>query len=144
METAIAEVKVKVQYYLCKKILFVNFFGNNLRVLRLRAGRTQEEMEQLLGIGKNTWSNYENSRSQPGIEGLIQISNFFGVTLDTLIVEKLDDEKHVPKKPKPYSKVVRATKVKENGFEYLLKKVERMEKDLDSMKKSQGGKNQSR
>lgn len=140
METAIAEVKVKVQYYLFKKTLFVNFFGNNLRVLRLRAGHTQEEMEQLLGIGKNTWSNYENSKSQPGIEGLIQISNFFGVTLDTLIVDKLDDQKHVPKKPKPYPKAVKTTKVKESGFEYLLKKVERMEKDLDSIKKSQTGK----
>jgi transcriptional regulator with XRE-family HTH domain len=98
-------------------------------------------MEDLLGVREKTWSNYENGVSEPGIEGLIQISNFFGVTLDALIVEDLnDDGKHMPKKPKPYLKVAKSSKVKESGFEYLLKKVERIEKDLDSMRKSKSGK----
>lgn len=119
----------------------MNYLGNNLRVLRTRNGHTQKDMEDLLGIGEKTWSNYENNNSEPGIETLIQISNFFGVTLDELIVDKLDDAgKQVQKKPKPYPRLTKSSKVKESGFEYLLKKVEKMEKDLDSMKKSQSGK----
>lgn len=116
----------------------MNFLGNNLRMLRNRAGHTQKDMEDLLGVREKTWSNYENGVSEPGIEGLIQISNFFGVTLDALITQDLnDDGRHVPKKPKPYLKVAKSSKIKESGFEYLKKKVERMEKDLNSIKKSQ-------
>jgi transcriptional regulator with XRE-family HTH domain len=98
-------------------------------------------MEKLLGIGKNTWSHYENSKSEPNMACIIQISKFFGVTLDELILEKLDDNgKQAQKKPKPYPTNSKSSKVKESGFEYLLKKVEKMEKELDSMKKSQSGK----
>jgi transcriptional regulator with XRE-family HTH domain len=119
----------------------VNFFGNNLRVLRIRNGHTQEDMEKLLGIGKNTWSHYENSKSEPSMACLIQISNFFGVTLDELIVKRLgDNEVQVKKKPRPYPTNDKSGKVKESGFEYLKKKVEKLEKEFDSMKKSQSGK----
>lgn len=116
----------------------MNFFGNNLRVLRIKNGHTQEDMEKLLGIGKNTWSHYENSKSEPNMACLIQISNFFGVTLDELIVEKLEGEETQAKKsPKPYPKNYKISRVRESGYNYLLKKVEKLEKDLDSIRRSQ-------
>ena len=117
------------------------FFGNNLRVLRTRNGHTQEDMERLLGISKNTWSNYENSKSEPSIEGLQQISNFFGVTLDQLILQNLDDnDKHVPKRPRPYAKNNKSGKVNESEIKYLKKEFKKLGKRFDSLIKSQSEK----
>lgn len=116
------------------------FFGNNLRVLRTRNGYTQEDMERILGIGSKTWSHYENSKSQPNIEVLAQISNFFGVTLDQLIMEKLEEDiASSQKKPKPYPMNQKSSKVKEPGLGYLLKEVRQIRKDLDSIMNTKSG-----
>lgn len=119
----------------------MKYLGNNLRILRMRGGHTQKEMERLLNIGEKTWSNYENKNSEPKLDILIVISEFFGVTLDELVLEDLDDSgKHPQKKAKPYSKIPKSSKVNENGFEYLRKKVEKLEQRLDSINKSQPAK----
>ncbi|HYC30505.1 MAG TPA: helix-turn-helix transcriptional regulator, partial [Chitinophagaceae bacterium] len=61
------------------------FFGKNLRYLREKQQLTQVEIAPLIGFTKATWSNYENGASQPAMDGLIKISNYFGITLDELI-----------------------------------------------------------
>lgn len=37
-----------------------------LKTVRERLGKTQSEMESLLGLGKNTWQNYEGRGQAPG------------------------------------------------------------------------------
>ncbi len=48
-------------------------------------GLTQQELAEKLGVRKTTVSNYETSFSSPPKSVLIQIADFFGVSLDELL-----------------------------------------------------------
>jgi len=43
-----------------------NRLSQRLKTVRLNLDKTQREMSSLLGIGKNSWQNYESGRQQPG------------------------------------------------------------------------------
>ena len=61
------------------------FFSSNLKVLRERRKRTQEEMASFIGIKRSIWNNYENEISNPSIENLLSISEYFGISINTLL-----------------------------------------------------------
>ncbi len=67
------------------------FFSSNLKLLRKRRGKTQEDLATILGLKRPTLNNYENRVSQPTIDVLISSSNYFNVSIDTLV--KVDLEK---------------------------------------------------
>ncbi|HOI00996.1 MAG TPA: LexA family transcriptional regulator [Bacteroidales bacterium] len=62
-----------------------NFFSSNIRLLRKRKGKTQDDVAFALGMKRSTLSGYENEVAQPGIPALVQFSTYFGVAVDTLI-----------------------------------------------------------
>jgi transcriptional regulator with XRE-family HTH domain len=66
------------------------FLGKNLKYLRKQRGLNQDEMQAGTGVGRGTWSNYEKEDTEPSNQTLIDISNFFGVTVDELL--KVDIE----------------------------------------------------
>jgi transcriptional regulator with XRE-family HTH domain len=61
------------------------YFNSNIKFLRKRKGRTQDDVAVSLGIPRSTFNNYENLIAQPGMETLIGFSNYYGVAIDTLI-----------------------------------------------------------
>lgn len=61
------------------------YFSTNIKMLRKRRGRTQDEVAVTLGMKRSTLSGYENSVAQPGIEVLIAFSDYYGVAVDTLL-----------------------------------------------------------
>jgi transcriptional regulator with XRE-family HTH domain len=61
------------------------FFADNIKFLRKRRGRTQDEMSHALGMKRSTLSGYENKVAEPGIEALAAIARYFGMAMDTLI-----------------------------------------------------------
>lgn len=65
--------------------------GLNLRFLRKQRDLTQDEMPAQLGVSRATWSNYENDVTEPGIEMLLRISDFFDVSIDNLLRVNLQD-----------------------------------------------------
>ena len=60
-------------------------FSKNILFLREYKGMKQVEISDKLGIKLSTWNNYEKGVSNPGIEGLTHISNFFGVSETALL-----------------------------------------------------------
>lgn len=58
--------------------------GNQIRYLRLRLGITQEAMVQYLGITPQAVSKWERGVATPDIGMLLDISAYFGVTIDEL------------------------------------------------------------
>ena len=62
-----------------------NYFSSNIKLLRKRRGRTQDDVAFALGMKRSTLSGYENEVAQPGMEALIAISNYFKVAVDTLL-----------------------------------------------------------
>ena len=67
------------------------YFASNIKILRKRKGRTQDETAYALNLKRSTLSGYENGIAQPGIEILISFSGYFNVSIDTLL--KIDISK---------------------------------------------------
>jgi transcriptional regulator with XRE-family HTH domain len=60
-------------------------FAQNIKLLRKRRNRTQDELAHILGMKRSTLSGYENEVAEPGIQALMSFSKYFGVAVDTLI-----------------------------------------------------------
>lgn len=65
--------------------------GTNIKLLRKRIGKSQEEIAGILGLTRSSYSGYENDVADPGIETLIQISDYFKIPLDTLLRKDFND-----------------------------------------------------
>lgn len=66
-----------------------NLFAKNLKYLRIQKGETQSGMAIHVGKGQTTIGNWETGVSQPNIEELLLLSNFFGVDVGNLIAADL-------------------------------------------------------
>ena len=60
-------------------------FGENLKMLRQKAGLTQKQLAERLWISKATVSYYEQSLRCPSPEIIIKLSNIFHVSTDFLL-----------------------------------------------------------
>lgn len=60
-------------------------FSSNIKLLRKRRGRTQDDVAFALEMKRSTLSGYENKVAEPGIEQLLAFSKYFGISIDTLI-----------------------------------------------------------
>jgi transcriptional regulator with XRE-family HTH domain len=63
----------------------------NLQRLRKGKGLSQEALAEMLGVSRQAISKWESGQSYPEMEKLITLSDFFGVTVDSLL--KDDDGK---------------------------------------------------
>ncbi len=71
----------------------INYLAENLKELRASLGYTQQEMADLLNIGRSRYASYEENRAIPTIEMLISICNIYGTTdLYGLITKPLHDD----------------------------------------------------
>jgi transcriptional regulator with XRE-family HTH domain len=61
------------------------YFGSNIKFLRKRRGRTQDDVAAALQLKRSTLSGYENGVAQPGIEILVAFSGYFNISVDTMI-----------------------------------------------------------
>lgn len=108
-----------------------NKLGETLKTLRIYKGINQKVVSQELNITRQTYSNYETGRRVPDIGMLCRLADYYGVTLDQLIVTGLDPS---PKElnldslsyllPKDYCEVISAyhklsPKKREQLREYL-------------------------
>lgn len=58
-----------------------------IRELRKAAGLTQQQLGDILGVAKNTVSQYETGRNEPNDSIKIAMANYFNVSLDYLVGE---------------------------------------------------------
>lgn len=61
------------------------YFPSNIKFLRKRRGRTQDDLAFALQLKRSTLSGYENGVAQPGIEVLVAFSGYFNISIDTLV-----------------------------------------------------------
>ncbi len=60
-------------------------FASNIKFLRKRRNRTQDEVAEDLGMKRSTLSGYENEVAMPGIPALIEFSKYYNMSIDTLV-----------------------------------------------------------
>ena len=61
------------------------YFNTNIKHLRKRRKRTQDDVASALGMKRSTLSGYENEVSQPTVQALIAFSKYYSIAIDTLL-----------------------------------------------------------
>ncbi len=61
------------------------YFSPNIKLLRKRRGKTQDDLAFALGLKRPTLSGYENGVAEPSLEILLKFSAYFTIALDTLL-----------------------------------------------------------
>lgn len=114
-------------------------FPKNLRYLRKKSGLKQEDMLDFLAITRSTWSNYEIGFSNPKLPEVINISKFFGVSLDELVMDDLEIQDPLPekkgqRKAREYILADSMSTVNEQGFAYVLQELNKLREEVQNMK----------
>ena len=64
-------------------------FGGNIKLLRQRRSRSQEEVALALEVKRSSYSGYENGTAQPHLDLLVRISEYYKVSVDKLLKHDL-------------------------------------------------------
>ena len=61
------------------------YFSSNIKHLRKRRKRTQEDVAFALGMKRSTLNNYENGQTIPNATVLMAVSDYYRIAVDTLL-----------------------------------------------------------
>jgi transcriptional regulator with XRE-family HTH domain len=73
----------------------VQALGARVKDLRERQGLSQRALSQHLRMSKAMVARYESGMHAPGVNVLVHLANFFGVTLDSLLGRDVRDPRLV-------------------------------------------------
>lgn len=65
-----------------------NFFPQRLQELRERHRMSRRTLSQLCGLSINMISMYERGEKSPSVDSLVQLADFFNVSVDSLLGRK--------------------------------------------------------
>lgn len=63
----------------------MSIFGDNIKRLRKNKGLKQQELAEILGIKRNTYSDWENGKTEPKLGNVVKLAHVFGTTTDELL-----------------------------------------------------------
>lgn len=67
----------------------MSFFGKNIRKIRSVKTLSQQAFAELFDLKRGTLGAYEEGRSEPKIETIITIANYFSIPIDDLLTREL-------------------------------------------------------
>ena len=67
------------------------YLKENLKLLRKRRKRSQEDVAKSLSITRSAYNSYENGVAEPGINLLLKLSDYFHLNLDKLVKINLSE-----------------------------------------------------
>lgn len=67
----------------------MQLLSNNLKHLRKARKLTQKQIADIFCINQSTYDAWENRNIEPSIDKLIEISNFYNISVDELIGKKM-------------------------------------------------------
>ena len=82
--------------------------GSNIKKIRNDANMSQEDFAEMFNVTRQTISNWENSKSYPDLQTLIEISDGFKISLDILLKEDMDMVKTIDHEVKNTKRYARA------------------------------------
>lgn len=68
--------------------MYTEIFPAKLKQARKDAGYTQEQVATLTGIKRSTIASYEIGRTEPDLETLAKLADFYVVSIDWLLSTK--------------------------------------------------------
>ena len=63
----------------------MSIFGDNIKRLRKNKGLKQQEIADILGVKRNTYSDWENGKTEPKLGNVVKLAHVFGTTTDELL-----------------------------------------------------------
>lgn len=90
--------------------------ANKITELRKKAGWSQEELADKLGVSRQAVSKWEGAQSVPDLERIIAMSRLFGVSTDYLLKDEMEGENPAPAEEADHA--LRRVSMEEAG-EYL-------------------------
>ena len=79
---------------------------NKIAELRKKANITQERFSQIIGVARSTLAMYEIDKSEPDLNTLQKIADYFGVTIDYLLGREQPVEKQEISVPEKYKDIM--------------------------------------
>lgn len=64
----------------------------NLTKIRKDANKSQKEISEYLKVARSTYNGYELEKSEPNIETLIKLADYYNVSVDYLIGREFKNE----------------------------------------------------
>ncbi len=61
------------------------YIGSNLKFLRKSISKSQEELANILGLTRSSYSGYENGVADPNLETMLQICQYYKITCDAFL-----------------------------------------------------------
>ncbi|HPG91857.1 MAG TPA: helix-turn-helix transcriptional regulator [Clostridia bacterium] len=62
-----------------------NISAKRLRELRIQSGYTQKQLAEILGIRQQSYVRYEYGTSEPSLENLRKLAEFYSVSSDYIL-----------------------------------------------------------
>lgn len=85
MYTTVMEAPQQFKALLMSPAKPIRIIGERLRLVREKAGWSQQRLADELGVSDKMVSKYEQSRANPSIDRLIQLHDIFGCSIDYLL-----------------------------------------------------------
>ena len=118
----------------------MHFLGKNLRHLRKQSARTQSEVASLIQKGQTTIGNWENGISEPSLNELLIISNYFDISVDALLKFDLAESQvpisrptGLPRIYSPNDKEPLKAEEPGNAMAYVLKEIRDMQQKIEQL-----------
>lgn len=67
-------------------------FADKLTQLRKKAGMSQEELAEKVGVSRQAISKWEGAQAMPDMNRVLKLSEVFGVSTDYLLKDSIEDE----------------------------------------------------
>ena len=67
----------------------MSFFGKNIKKIRTVKNMSQQAFSELFDLKRATLGAYEEQRSEPKIDTIIKIANYFSISIDDLLTNEL-------------------------------------------------------
>lgn len=96
----------------CSEVIFMDL-AERLQDLRKKAGYSQEQLADLLGISRQAVSKWEASQGKPEIDNIIKLTEIYHVSADYILLgtESAASPAPAKKMPKEYRQAVKAAAI---------------------------------
>ena len=67
----------------------MSFFGKNIKKIRVIKALSQQAFAELFSLKRATLGAYEEGRSEPKIDTIIKVANYFSISIDDFLTKEV-------------------------------------------------------
>lgn len=109
----------------------MNCISKNIKFLRQHHNLTQEDLANIVGKARSLISAWESDDREITTEDIIKLSNYFNVSMDSLVGDDLSKENNVDNDDKYNNLFLKYKQLKEEDKELIKNLIEIQHKKID-------------